>query len=272
MANVFFITAGMFGGMALYGTVTRKDLTGVGSFVGMGLWGLILVGLVNMFMHSEALSLGLSVVTVFVFSGLTAYDTQRIRALAYQSTLGGSARLTARRRRDLRGLDAVSELHQPLPGPAQSSSAAAAIGNGKNRLPGPPLLAYTGRTTHRGGLMTSATANGFCFFRSTIGKKMLVGLSGLGLAGFVLMHMAGNLLLFAGPEAYNKYSHKLTSTPLIYVAEAGLVFFFVMHIMLTIQLTLANRAARRSVTAPAPRRRSARGSSPRRSSCRGFSS
>jgi FtsH-binding integral membrane protein len=85
VAQVFFITAGMFGGLALYGSVTKKDLTGVGSFVGMGLWGLILCGFVNMFMRSEALSMGLG-----VFAGLTAYDAQKIRAMAYQSTLGGT--------------------------------------------------------------------------------------------------------------------------------------------------------------------------------------
>lgn len=82
------------------------------------------------------------------------------------------------------------------------------------------------------------------YLRSTIGKKLLVGISGLALSGFVLLHMAGNLLLFAGPEAYNTYSHKLTSTPLIYVAEAGLVFFFLLHIGLVTQLTLRNRDAR----------------------------
>ncbi|MBI3556071.1 MAG: Bax inhibitor-1/YccA family protein, partial [Deltaproteobacteria bacterium] len=73
VGQVFMITAGMFGGLALYGTVTKKDLTGIGSFVGMGLWGLILVGLVNIFVRSEALSMGLSAITVVVFAGLTAY-------------------------------------------------------------------------------------------------------------------------------------------------------------------------------------------------------
>ena len=90
IGQVFMITAGMFGGLALYGTVTKKDLTGIGTFVGMGLWGLILVGVVNMFVRSEALSMGLSAIAVVVFSGLTAYDAQRIRAMAYASTLGGS--------------------------------------------------------------------------------------------------------------------------------------------------------------------------------------
>lgn len=90
VAQVFMITAGMFGGLALFGTVTKRDLTGMGAFVGMGLWGIILVGIVNMFVRSQSLSMGLSVVSVIVFAGLTAYDAQRIRAMAYQSTLGNS--------------------------------------------------------------------------------------------------------------------------------------------------------------------------------------
>jgi uncharacterized protein len=90
IAQVFFVTSGMFGGLALFGTITRKDLTGMGSFVGMGLWGLILVGFANMFIHSEALSMGLGVVGVLVFSGLTAYYAQRIRSMAYEATTSGA--------------------------------------------------------------------------------------------------------------------------------------------------------------------------------------
>ena len=82
------------------------------------------------------------------------------------------------------------------------------------------------------------------YFGSSIGKKKLVGLSGLGIVGFTLMHMSGNLLLFVGGDAYNKYSHALISNPLIEVAEAGLVAIFLLHIVLTVQLTMANRAAR----------------------------
>lgn len=89
IGSVFMITAGMFGGLALFGTVTKKDLTGIGAFVGMGLWGLILIGLVNMFVQSNSLSLGLAAASVLIFAGLTAYDAQRIRALAYQYALNG---------------------------------------------------------------------------------------------------------------------------------------------------------------------------------------
>ena len=89
VANVFLICAAMFGGLSLFGTVTKRDLTGMGSFFMMGLWGMILVGLVNMFVQSSALSLGMSVVGVLVFSGLTAWDAQRIKALAFHYVGGG---------------------------------------------------------------------------------------------------------------------------------------------------------------------------------------
>lgn len=82
------------------------------------------------------------------------------------------------------------------------------------------------------------------FFGTTIGKKMLVGISGLALAGFLFTHMAGNLLLLVSAEAYNKYSHALISNPLLPLAEIGLVAMFVLHVALVVQLTLRNRAAR----------------------------
>lgn len=82
------------------------------------------------------------------------------------------------------------------------------------------------------------------FTRSTVGKKFLVAITGLGLSGFLLSHMAGNLLLLVSAEAYNKYSHSLVTNPLIYVAEAGLVFLFLLHLGLAISLWLDNRAAR----------------------------
>lgn len=82
------------------------------------------------------------------------------------------------------------------------------------------------------------------FTRSTVGRKTLVALSGLGLSGFTLMHMSGNLLLLVGAEPYNKYSHSLISNPLIYFAEVGLVVLFLLHFGLAIRLTLQNRCAR----------------------------
>lgn len=88
--------------------------------------------------------------------------------------------------------------------------------------------------------MTSAT----CYFRSTIGRKQLMALAGLGLCLFVLSHVLGNFLLFVGPEAYNMYSHKLTSNPLIYIAEAGLVAIFLLHTFEGLFLSYKNYQAR----------------------------
>jgi FtsH-binding integral membrane protein len=80
IAEVFFISAGMFAGTSLYGYTTKSNLTGMGSFMIMGLWGIILAGLVNMFLlHSSLMDLGISVICVIVFTGLTAYSTQQIR-------------------------------------------------------------------------------------------------------------------------------------------------------------------------------------------------
>ena len=81
MARVFLITAGTFGGMSLYGYTTKRDLTSMGSFLKMGLWGIIIGLVINMFLKSGSLDYALSVVTVVVFVGLTAYDTQKIREI-----------------------------------------------------------------------------------------------------------------------------------------------------------------------------------------------
>ena len=82
------------------------------------------------------------------------------------------------------------------------------------------------------------------YLRSSIGKKQLMGLTGLALALFVLAHVAGNMLIFVGPEAYNHYSHLLVSSPLLYPFEAGLVAILLVHLALAIALTRQNRAAR----------------------------
>lgn len=83
VARVFFITAGLFGGMSLYGYTTKRDLTGFGSFLIMGLWGLIIASIVNIFMQSSAMYFALSVISVIIFTGLTAYDTQRLKGMYY---------------------------------------------------------------------------------------------------------------------------------------------------------------------------------------------
>ena len=86
IAKVFFITAASFGSLSLYGYTTKRDLTGFGAFLFMGLIGLVIASLVNLFLASSAVSLALSVVGVLVFTGLTAYDTQRIKNMYYQSS------------------------------------------------------------------------------------------------------------------------------------------------------------------------------------------
>jgi FtsH-binding integral membrane protein len=81
IARVFFITAASFGALSLYGYTTQRDLGPIGAFLIMGLIGLILASLVNIFLASSGLSFVISVVGVLVFAGLTAYDTQRIKEM-----------------------------------------------------------------------------------------------------------------------------------------------------------------------------------------------
>ncbi|HVH75327.1 MAG TPA: Bax inhibitor-1/YccA family protein [Stellaceae bacterium] len=85
VARVFFITAGTFGAMSLYGYTTQRDLSGFGSFLFMGLIGIIIAGLVNIFIHSSALQFAISVIGVIVFTGLTAWDTQQIKEMYYEA-------------------------------------------------------------------------------------------------------------------------------------------------------------------------------------------
>jgi FtsH-binding integral membrane protein len=79
IVRVFFITAASFGALSLYGYSTQRDLSGMGSFLIMGLFGVILASLVNLFLQAPMLQWVISVVGVLVFSGLTAYDTQRLK-------------------------------------------------------------------------------------------------------------------------------------------------------------------------------------------------
>ena len=85
--TTFLVTAGTFGGMSLYGFVTHRDLSGVGHFLIMGLWGLILASIVNIFTHSPAIYWATTYLGVLIFVGLTAYDTQKIKEM---NTLGGN--------------------------------------------------------------------------------------------------------------------------------------------------------------------------------------
>jgi FtsH-binding integral membrane protein len=85
IARVFFITAGTFAAMSLYGYTTRRDLTQFGSFLFMGLIGIIIASLVNMFVASSALQFAISVIGVIVFTGLTAWDTQQIKEMYFEA-------------------------------------------------------------------------------------------------------------------------------------------------------------------------------------------
>jgi uncharacterized protein len=83
IARVFFITAAAFGALSLWGYTTNKDISGWGSFLFMGLIGVIIAMLVNLFIGSSALQFAISVIGVLVFAGLTAYDTQKIKEMYY---------------------------------------------------------------------------------------------------------------------------------------------------------------------------------------------
>jgi len=85
VARALFITAATFGSLSLYGYTTKRDLGPVGSFMIMGLIGVLIAGLVNMFVQSTAFQFGLSILSVLIFAGLTAYDTQDIKAMYFES-------------------------------------------------------------------------------------------------------------------------------------------------------------------------------------------
>ncbi len=96
IVRVFFITSATFAATSLYGYTTKADLTRMGSFMMMGLFGIIIASLANLFFQSSALQFGLSIVGVIVFTGLTAYDTQRIKSsylqFAYAEGTEGAAK------------------------------------------------------------------------------------------------------------------------------------------------------------------------------------
>ena len=87
IASTFFVTAAAFGGLSLFGYTTKKDLSGLGSFLIMGVIGLVIAMVVNMFLQSSMMALIISAIGVLIFSGLIAYDTQRLKMTYY--ALGG---------------------------------------------------------------------------------------------------------------------------------------------------------------------------------------
>lgn len=89
IAQTFFVTAAAFGALSLYGYTTKRSLSGMGSFLMMGLFGLIIAMVVNIFLASSALQFAISVIGVLIFAGLTAYDTQRLKWM-YDSVAGNA--------------------------------------------------------------------------------------------------------------------------------------------------------------------------------------
>lgn len=81
-------------------------------------------------------------------------------------------------------------------------------------------------------------------FSSSVGTKLLIGLTGLALFAYLILHLIGNALIFAGPETFNEYSHTLISNPLILPIEIGLLAIFLLHVYKAVTNYVANRAAR----------------------------
>ncbi len=94
VASTFVVSAGMFGALALYGTFTRRNLSGFGQFMFMGLIGLVLASIVGMFWQNDGLQFMISLVGVVVFAGLTVWDAQRLKGLAFATSAGGTGALT----------------------------------------------------------------------------------------------------------------------------------------------------------------------------------
>ncbi|NTJ43328.1 Bax inhibitor-1/YccA family protein [Agrobacterium larrymoorei] len=84
IVQTFFVTAASFGALSLYGYTTKKDLSGMGSFLIMGLFGLIIASIVNIFLQSSAMGFAISAIGVLIFAGLTAYDTQKIKEMYFE--------------------------------------------------------------------------------------------------------------------------------------------------------------------------------------------
>ncbi|MBM4342026.1 MAG: Bax inhibitor-1/YccA family protein [Deltaproteobacteria bacterium] len=99
VANVFFVTAGVFTSMAVYGAVTKRDLTSIGSFLMMGVLAILIASVVNLFLASSAVQFAVSVLGALIFTGLTAYDVQQFRKLGYL----GFSNPEQRRKAALRG-------------------------------------------------------------------------------------------------------------------------------------------------------------------------
>ena len=114
IASTFFICAGTFLACSIYGMMTKRDLTSMGGFLMMGLIGIIIASVVNMFVQSSGMAMIISYIGVLVFVGLTAYDTQKLKQMAMTQPDGLDAASRQKRRHHRRAL-ALSRLHQPVP-------------------------------------------------------------------------------------------------------------------------------------------------------------
>lgn len=94
IASAFMVTAGTFLAMSIYGTITKRDLTGLGNFLFMGLIGIIIAMLVNMFLQNSTMNLIISILGVLIFTGLTAFDTQKLRAFGQNAPLDDATAIT----------------------------------------------------------------------------------------------------------------------------------------------------------------------------------
>jgi FtsH-binding integral membrane protein len=113
IASTFVVTGGMFGAMSLYGYTTKRDLSGFGSMLFMGLIGIVLASLVNLWLKSEALMWAVTYIGVVLFVGLTAYDTQKLKNIGEQIDTRDSA--TLRKYSILGALTLYLDFHQPVP-------------------------------------------------------------------------------------------------------------------------------------------------------------
>jgi FtsH-binding integral membrane protein len=92
--TTFVVAAGMFGALAAYGTLTRRSLSGLGQFLFMGLIGLVIASIVGIFWHNDGLQFLISFIGVIVFAGLTVYDAQRLKGMAFATNAGGVSGVT----------------------------------------------------------------------------------------------------------------------------------------------------------------------------------
>src|SRR5687767_14089448 len=88
------------------------------------------------------------------------------------------------------------------------------------------------------------TSSRFGSLSSSVGTKLLIGITGLLLFLYLILHIAGNALVFLGPDIFNEYSHALISNPLVPIIEIGLLVIFLIHIYKTVRMLVANRQAR----------------------------